>query len=300
MVAIAGHSAADDAVARLRELPPDRFAVTVIELDDSLAGEVSVSLDVSATAAAQDARLIAVLDPDVLVDLAGMSTRAGSLLAQRPARRCFTLATLSAAHAAPLVDQVVANSDTLVETLHTLQSQLIPAAPHLPDAAELAQRWAAPSPRINTATLFARAGYAAILRAEREFRRPASLGRLLADAGMLADARFEFAAALDAAPDFVDARVAAVRAAIDAGDVDAAEILAAEGAARAADPPATALLRAWGAARLAARDGQGAAQRFEAGARARSHRRRDFTTTTASHCRCCASTRTLHAPISAR
>ena len=60
-----------------------------------------------------------------------------------------------------------------------------------------------------------------------------------------------------------DARIAAVRAAIDAEDVDAAESLAAEGAART-DPPATALLRAWGAARLAARDGQGAAQRFEA------------------------------------
>ena len=110
VVAIAGHSAVDDAVARLRQLPPDRFAVTVVALDDSLAGEVSVPVDVSATAAAQDARLIAALDPDVLVDLAGMSTRAGSLLAQRPARCRVTLATLPAAHAAPLVDQVVATS----------------------------------------------------------------------------------------------------------------------------------------------------------------------------------------------
>ena len=265
VVAIAGRSAADDAVARLRALPPDRFAVTVVALDDSLAGDVSVSLDVSAAAAAQDARLIAALDPDVLVDLAGMSTRAGSLLAQRPARRRLTLATLPAAHAAPLVDQAVADIDALVEALHTLQSQLIPAAPHFPDAAELAQRWAdavAAHQRGDVAA--ARAGYAAVLRAEEEFA-PARylLGRLLADAGMPAEARSEFAAALDAAPDFVDARVAAVRAAIDAEDVDAAEILAAEGAARA-DPPATALLRAWGAARLAARDGQGAAQRFEA------------------------------------
>ena len=178
----------------------------------------------------------------------------------------MTLATLPAAHAAPLVDQAVADSDALVETLHTLQSQLIPAAPNLPDAAELAQRWAdavAAHQRGDVAA--ARAGYAAVLRAEpRICAGPLSAGpfaRRRRDAGR--GRASEFAAALDAAPDFVDARVAAVRAAIDAEDADAAEILAAEGAARA-DPPATALLRAWAAARLAARDGQGAAQRFEA------------------------------------
>ena len=183
MVAIAGHSAADDALARLRELPPDRFAVTIVALDDSLAGDVSVSLDVSAAAAAQDARLIAALDPDVLVDLAGMSTRAGSLLAQRPARHRFTLATLPAAHAPPLVDQVVADSDALVETLHTLQSQLIPAAPDTGAAQAPGRRRRRPATRRCPA----RAGYAAVP-ARRDLRRARYLlGRLLADAGMPAE-----------------------------------------------------------------------------------------------------------------
>ena len=57
---------------------------------------------------------IAALDPDVLVDLAGYATRAGVLLAQRPARLQLTLADVALPHAAPLLDRVVSNTDALI------------------------------------------------------------------------------------------------------------------------------------------------------------------------------------------
>src|SRR5437016_4834515 len=72
----------------------------------------------------------------------------------------------------------------------------------------------------------------------------------------------EFDAALSAAPDYVAARVDAIRVAIDAGDIDDAIALAEQGIALTDDPP-PALLRAFGAVSLAAHDGARAAAWFE-------------------------------------
>ena len=51
------------------------------------------------------AQRLAEADFDAIVDLAGMTAATGPLLAQRPARSVWTLDSLFAAHAAPLITQ---------------------------------------------------------------------------------------------------------------------------------------------------------------------------------------------------
>jgi len=211
-----------------------------------------------------DARRLAALDPDVIVDFAGLASRSGALLAKRPARLAVTIAG-PLAHSRPLVDEVLPDAHALIERLRALAAALPPSRDGEADAATLAATWTeavAAHQRGDRAA--ADAGYASVLATQPGFA-PAHFlaGRLAADAGALAEARTRFAAALAHSPDYADARVAAIRAAIDDGDVAGAEALAGEGASRSDSPPA-ALLRAWGAARLAARDGAGAAERFEA------------------------------------
>ena len=70
-----------------------------------------------------------------------------------------------------------------------------------------------------------------------------------------------FAAAVSAAPDYIDARLAAVRLATEQRDADAAVALCEEGLARA--PENVAILRALGHAHLARGDGAAAAMAFE-------------------------------------
>ena len=84
------------------------------------------------------------------------------------------------------------------------------------------------------------------------------LGVTLRERSEISRARMEFAAALSVAPDYVAARVDAIRVAIDAGDIDGAIALAEQGIALTDDPP-PALLRAFGAVSLAAHDGARAA-----------------------------------------
>ena len=86
------------------------------------------------------------------------------------------------------------------------------------------------------------------------------LGTIARDEGDTDLARREFTAALAAAPDYVDARLAAVRAATAQRDDAAAIALCEEGLARM--PANVALLRALGHAHLARRDGAAAAAAF--------------------------------------
>ncbi len=266
VLVIAGPDArARAAQATLSALPATRFDVVVAALGAE-ADQVGASIVLSPLPGAEDAKRVAALDPDVIVDLSGYGARAGALLAQRPARLQLTLADLPLPHRAPLVDDAAATTDALIGTLASLQAALPPPTAGVPDAAGLASLWNTAVERHQRGdSAGARNGYDAVLAAQcgahalSHFLR----GRLLADEGDKAAAQQAYAAALKLSPGFADARVAAIRAAIDAGDATAAQALAAEGLARDTDPP-VALLRACGSARLTAGDGAGAAALMEA------------------------------------
>src|SRR5581483_1267398 len=170
-----------------------------------------------------EAKALAALDPDLLLDLAGLRAPVGPLLAARPARSVITLSDIVAALPAPLID-----SAALASELHR----------------ELAQRWRALSAQdaaqlaapammalFNDAVRLHQAGEgaAALERYERVLEeqpnQPQTLhlvGALHRDAGELEAALERFTAALERAPQYLDARVAAAQAALDLGRADAA------------------------------------------------------------------------------
>jgi hypothetical protein len=74
---------------------------------------------------ANDAKRVAALDPDVLIDLAGLRAAAGPMLARRPARSIVTPADLPAANVAPLVDR----ADAALRALGGLLAELRNALP---------------------------------------------------------------------------------------------------------------------------------------------------------------------------
>jgi predicted O-linked N-acetylglucosamine transferase (SPINDLY family) len=249
---VAGADGGADLAGALSALPNACFDVRTAELGGGGDG-------------VREPRRIADMDADVLVDLAGLRAPAGVLLAQRPARAQITVETLGACNAAPLVDAVAPDAAALTAMLHAMHAALPAADAGMPEASGLEALWSAALDRHRQDDRAgARADYAKVLALQPEFA-PAQLflAAALREDGDIAAARAHLAAALAVAPDYVDARVAAIRAAIDAGAVADAEALATEGAARST-APAPALLRAWGSARLAARDGAGAALRFEA------------------------------------
>ncbi|MEP7275191.1 MAG: tetratricopeptide repeat protein [Betaproteobacteria bacterium] len=264
VVVTAARRPAQEALARLQALPRARFAVVVATLGAKAAQVTVPCLALPGTPTMQDAKRVATLDADVLVDLSGLAARAGPLLAQRPARLRLTLAELPLSHVAPLVEHAVADVDALIGALEAMQSALPPPTAGGSDAAALSTLWIDAVAHHQAGDhAGARAGYSAVLAAQPGYA-PTHflLGRLLSDTGAPGEARGAYATALALCPDYIEARVAAIRAAIDAGDAIAADALAKEGASNSGDPPAG-LLRALGAARLAASDGDGAAALFE-------------------------------------
>jgi protein O-GlcNAc transferase len=240
-------------IEAIRALPGDRFDVRTIALDD-IGRESS-----------NDSNRVAVTDPDVLIDLAGLRCATGILLAQRAARAQFTVDTLRTRNAEPLVDRVFADGPALVAALGSMLARLSVGDPAMPDAATLEALWSSAVERHRQGDRAgARRGYEQVIASQPAFA-PAHflLANALREEGDIESARSHLAAALAAAPDYIDARVAAIRAAVDAGAIVDAESLAAEAAALTNDP-SPALLRAWGSVRLAAHDGAGAATLFEA------------------------------------
>ncbi len=239
--------AASEARAALEALPAARFDV----VSAIIGGELS-------------ARRVAARDADVIVDLAGLTAPAGALLARRPARRRMTIATLRAPNVAPLIDHIAANAEALASELHAMQSVLSEGDAAMPDTVAMYALWEA---AVTAHRQGDRAGaitaYRRVLDAQPEFA-PARhlLGAVLRDNGESEAARAEFAAALAAAPRYVEARVDAIQAAVDAHDSAAAVALAAEATALT-DDPTPALLRALGKASLSAQDGERAAALFE-------------------------------------
>ncbi len=257
--------AAATAADAIAALPRDAFAITFASIggagDTAAGGASTMALPEKPDAAT--AKAMAAIDPDVLIDLAGLDAATGPLLAQRPAREIWTFAALPLHHRPPLVDRVVGDAAGLTAALADLAAGRDPAQDCELDAGGMASAWAA-----------------AVL-AHQQGDRPAALAhydRVLAlqpgyapahylagiarrDDADLAGARAAFAAALAAAPGYVDARLAAVRAAIADLDADRAIALCADGLAIA--PGDAPLLRALGLAHLARRDGASAAAAFE-------------------------------------
>src|SRR5207249_504075 len=120
----------DDAAARsqaaLCALPADRFDVT----------------SVRARSADAEARRLAALDADIVIDLAGLTAPVGVTLARRPARTRMTLATLPAHNHPPLVDHVADDMGALVEQLALLQAGIEDHDDEAPDAAAMNALWA--------------------------------------------------------------------------------------------------------------------------------------------------------------
>ena len=209
----------------------------------------------------EDARRIAALDPDLLVDAAGLDAPLGPLLALRPARRIAGLATTGAPNASPLVDERIASLEAWRES-SAVQALVQSGAP---DAAALDEHWrAAVAAHQRGDRSAAAAGYARIREWQPRFAPAVYLSGILArEAGDTVLARDAFDRALALAPHYDDARIAALAAAGAALDAPAIAALCVP--ITPADAPA--LLRAGGLAWLAVRDGRNAASFFDAALR---------------------------------
>lgn len=252
-----------DAVARaaVRELPHDRFALSIVLLDgaEPLAGFVNLAVPDATDPAG--ARSVAAIDADIVIDLAGLDSSTGPLLAQRPGRANWSLRELPAANVAPLVERtipVAALAAALTEAAETLLEQQGCAL----DAGALARLWdGAVGAQRKGDRAAALAGCERLLAVQPEFA-PAlvALGMARREAGDLDAARRLFDRAVAAAPGNVDARLAAAALAESTGDPARAVALCDEGTARA--PQDARLWRALGHAQLARRDGAAAAAAF--------------------------------------
>jgi len=222
------------------------------------------------------ARLIAEADNDSLIDLVGMKAALGPLLAQRPARRLWTYAELDSAHVAPLITRLLptplaSNGPALAQHRAQLESALLEAcdteawfvAQGVRSAADLAASWRAAVAAHQAGDIdVALASYRDLL-AEQPGYAPAQhlLGTLMRDRGQRAEAEQAFAAALEAAPLYVEARVALARIYCDDGRTGPAVDLCQDGLA--AQPNEAPLWRGLGLARLAQRRGRLARQAFK-------------------------------------
>ena len=275
VVALAGRPSdpvAVSSLAALAALPEDRFDLTIANCDGSefaaRTANAPGAVRPRIVALAQlsdmdDAMRLAVLDPDVIVDLVGLEAATGPLLARRPARTILTVAGLAIPNVAPLVDRADVPPQALDATLDELRRATV-SMDGIPDAATMMALWQAGVRAHQQGALAdATARYQHVLGLQPGYA-PAHylLGVVLRESGDPEGARAQFAAAIATAPGYVDARVAAARAAQAAGDVQAAITLCNDGLARPTQGR-PALYRALGLAQIAARDGGAAAAAFE-------------------------------------
>ena len=199
------------------------------------------------------ARVVAALDLDVLIDVAGLALPAAPLLARAPARRTWAFTTQGVPSHGTLADATFAARDeaawlaalrALVRDVATESS-----AAESADALDARMQAALAAHRRGDFDA-ARAAYDTLLDLQPGHAPVLYLaGAAGRDAGDLAQAIGRFRAALDAAPEYVDARVALVSALVAVGDADAAADAARHGLGRV--PDNAPLLRALGQAELA-------------------------------------------------
>lgn len=195
-----------------------RFAATADIVVASVAGaETSIptagagrvaTVALAPTPTLDDAKRLATLDADVLVDLAGLDAPVGPLLAMRPARRIVTPQDFGAALPGPLVDQPFEGDAALAAAL--AQSVAGPASAADRQTQESAWRAAVAAHR-GGARAAAADGYAQVLAWQPGHPAATYLAAALArEAGDLDAARAGFAAALARTPGHHDARIAAL------------------------------------------------------------------------------------------
>ena len=130
-------AAAQDAVRALASLPAGTLAGTYVDCGgDGAAAATALglggwsALTLSAAPGLDEAKLLAAIDADLLIDLAGLDAAVGPLLAARPARANATLGTLPAPLGAPLIDIAWPNPDALVREVERRSAAVAAAAPH--------------------------------------------------------------------------------------------------------------------------------------------------------------------------
>lgn len=211
------------------------------------------------------ARTLAMLDLDVIVDLAGVRLGSGALLALHPAREVWSIEEAATPVARALADRAFDSSaveswTAALRERHALVGSL-PASPLT--AAELAALWEhAVRAHQDGERAAARTGYERVLAAQPAHAAAHYLaGALARSEGDAAAARAQFHAALEAAPEYADARVALITSLVDAGEAGSAVAVARAGLEL--DPGAGALSRALGQAELAQGDAAAAVIAFE-------------------------------------
>jgi len=263
VVVVPANGIESDAIHAIAGLPRNAFAITlaVLGVPASPLPPDTVGLVLPAPPDIAAAKAIAVQDADVLIDLGGMEAAAGSVLAQRPARANWTLSTVRVPHAAPLAERSFDDVKTLIATLGALHQERDGAADCTVDGGALTALWtdAVRAPQAGDGA-GAVAGYAKVLALQPAFAPAHYLSGIALRDSASSGARAAFAAALTAAPGYVDARIAAANAAIADGDLAAAVVLCDEGLATT--PFDVGLLRALGRAHLARHDGVAAAAAF--------------------------------------
>ena len=261
VVLAADQSTVGAVINALTKLPADAFTITVATVGPARTAVPPAVVQLVLPAADAGAgKAIAVLDPDVLVDVDGMRAATFTVLAQHPARHVWTLASLP--HSKPLVDRVFEHADALAAALRSLHDTRTTNADCPLDAAAMAAAWTdALRAHQQGDRAAAIAGYDRILRLQPGFAAAHYLyGVAHREDGADAAARDAFAAALAISPAYVDARIAAANAAVAVGDLDAAVAVSAAGLASAPSHPG--LLRALGRAHLARHDGPAATEAF--------------------------------------
>jgi len=221
------------------------------------------------------ARAIAEADADALIDLVGLASPVGPVLAQQPARTLWTYVELANANVAPLVTGRLAPpggadaaslAEHRLELEHTL-FETCAAAPWFSDlggrsASELSADWRGAVAAHRGGDLNAAlAGYRSVL-AEQPGYAPGQylLGSLLRDRGDRGEAGRAFKAAVDAAPGYADARAALAEVLRDDRLPSLAANLCEDGLRMA--PNEVSLWRALGLARLAQHEGRAARRAF--------------------------------------
>ncbi len=269
LVAGSDDAAVAGILAALAALPGDAFEITLAGSHASMPASMppaavhALPLPPAGLADPATGRHIAALDPDILIDLVGLTAAVGPLLAQRPARRIVTCMLLAAPNDLPLVDDIVPSAESLAALLAGARDEwaTLPSAPL--DARAMGEAWeAAVRAHQQGDHAAAQLQYSRVLDLQPRFAPAHYLRAILCrQRGEPAAARDGFAAALALAPHYLDARLAAARLAQDCGDAAGAARLCAEGLAE--HPRQVELLRTAGLAELARRDGGAAAAFFE-------------------------------------
>ena len=238
-------------------------ACTALVEDDASAALLASSVLSAAPDAA--ARTIAVLDLDVIVDLAGVRLPSGALLALHPAREVWTILGAATPLAHGLADRAfdAAAVESWIGALRERHASVASGPASALTATELATLWEHAVQAHQDGNLTeASTGYERVLAAQPDHAAALYLaGALARSEGDAPAARARFHAAVQAAPGYADARVALITSLVDAGLADEAVAVAREGIEL--DPGARALSRALGQAELARGNATAAVNAFE-------------------------------------